>query len=72
MRVVRSGDKRVWVESDAGDAFGFEFTTRSALMIEMIGEASWASGAAPPDRAAVLDRARAIATAFGRDAGWLD
>lgn len=72
MRVTRSGDGRVWIASDAGDEFAFEFTTRSALMTEMIGEPAWQSGTAPPHAAAIVDRARAAATAFAHDQGWID
>ena len=72
MRVTRSGDGRVWITSDAGDEFGFEFTTRSALMTEMIGEPAGGAGPAPAHASAGLDRARPAATAFAHDQGWID
>ena len=72
MHVTRSGDGRGWIASDAGDEFAFEFTTRSALMTEMIGEPAWGSGSAPPPAAAVVDRARAAAPAFAHAQGWVD
>ncbi len=72
MRVTRSDDNRVWVATEAGDEFGFEFTTRSALMTEMIGEPEWTSGTAPADAPAVIDRAKTAAEDFARRQGWID
>lgn len=72
MNVVESADQRVWIESGGGDRFGFEFTTRSALMTEMVGEPDWKAGSPPADARSVIDRAQKAAVDFARQQGWID
>ena len=72
MRVTRSGDNRVWLANDAGDEFGFEFTSNSVLMTEMIGEPGWATASVPADANARIARAKDAAEIFAREQGWID
>lgn len=72
MRVVESGNGRVWVENGAGDRFGFEFPTRSVGMTEMMGEPGWTAGAPPDGAAGLIDAALKVAAEFARQQDWVD
>ncbi len=72
MQVTSSGNGRVWIESAAGDRFGFEFTTRAAEMTEMLGEPDWVSARTPAEAAALIADAQRAAVDFARREGWID